>query len=63
MHVADMSEEEKQYHGITGKLMKAKTWDEVKIVEEELSKFEKKHPDIVDEIRSRRWINYGDGSE
>jgi len=58
-----MSAEEKEYHLIAAKLVKAQTWYDVKVIEKELAKFGKKHPDVVDEIQSRRWINYGDGSE
>ena len=58
MLVEDMSEEKKQYHKISGKLFKAKTWDEMEEIEKEIREFEKKHPELVDEILSRRWTAY-----
>ncbi|MDR0912540.1 MAG: hypothetical protein LBM96_08085 [Methanobrevibacter sp.] len=52
----DMSEEEDQYNGLAIKLMRAKSDEEIEYIKQEIKDFSKKHPDLVDEIQSRRWL-------
>jgi hypothetical protein len=51
-----MSEEEFQYHKLNAKFLKANSDSEINLARKKIKEFEKKHPVLVDEIQSRRWL-------
>ncbi|MCL2687768.1 MAG: hypothetical protein FWE58_04465 [Methanobrevibacter sp.] len=53
-----MDDLEKEYHEISLRNMIAKTPAERKEAEKDREKFIKEHPDVADEIMSRRWTEY-----
>jgi hypothetical protein len=52
----NMSEEELQYHRLTAKFLKATSDSERDLAMTKIRQFSKKHPVLVDEIQSRRWL-------
>ena len=57
------SKKEIQHSKLVLEWVTAKNSQEKKLLMEEIVQFEKDNPQLVDEIQSRRWLNYGDGSE
>jgi len=58
MRLEDMSKEERQFHELSIEMILAKTDEEIAAANKKIRQFEKKHPDVVDEVRSRRWTDY-----
>jgi len=61
MSPAFRSKKEIQHAKLVLKWARTQNSQEKNLVMEEIVQFEKKNPKLVDEIRSRRWINYGNG--